>query len=129
MIEERKTHDGRLYSELGGWWANEDVSRNFRFLPHIFIKPKIEHFAVHESCHALADIWNAPIDQLFNPDKALYDYMASNSAEYFACGLDAFLYHDQDDGHWNISHLAKSDNDLLKYFQAKINDRTSTNSS
>ncbi len=83
MTEEVETNDGRLYSEVGGWWANENVSNKFRFLPHIFITPKIEHYAVHETCHALADIWKAPINELFNPDKAFFGYMASNSHEYF----------------------------------------------
>ncbi len=120
MNEEVNTHDGRFYSEIGGWWASEDVNRNFRFLPHIYITPKIEHYAVHEANHALADIWNAPVDELFNPDKALYDYMASNPDEYFACGLDAFLYPEQDDRHWNIDDLTKADIELFGYFQARL---------
>lgn len=120
MTEEVETGDGRLYSEVGGWWADEDVSRTFRFLPHLYITPKIEHYAVHEANHALADIWNAPLDELFNPDRALWWYMAFSAHEYFACGLDAFLYPEQDDKHWNNLDLAKADLDLYKYFQWKL---------
>ena len=117
MTEEVTTHDGRLYSEIGGWWANEDVGRRFRFKPHIYITPENEYYAVHEANHALADIWNAPEEELFNPDKALWWYMASNAHEYFACGLDAFLYPEQDDRQWNKMDLAKADLDLYKYFE------------
>jgi len=120
MTEEVTTHDGRLYSELGGWWAPERVSNRFRFLPHIFIKPKIEYYAVHEANHALADIWNAPVKELFKPDKAFFKYMASNEQEYFACGLDAFLRPERQMKYWNRLDLAKTDLDLFKYFEWKM---------
>lgn len=119
MTEEIKIHDGRFFSEVGGWFAR-DTSRKIRFVPNIMITPKIEHYATHEACHALAYVWNAPMDELFNPDKAFFGYMASNSHEYFACGLDAYLYPEQDDRHWNRMDLAKADIDLYKYFQWKV---------
>lgn len=123
MTKEVKASYGRLYSKIGGWFASgKSVNSSFRFQPHIFNKPKSAWATVHEIGHALAHTWNSPIDELFNPDKALYDYMASNPSEYFACGLDAFLYPEQDDNHWNIGRLAKADDGLLEYFRSKINE-------
>ena len=119
MINESIANDGRKYSGIGGWYCPLNVNNNWRFAPHIFLKPKSLHCAVHEAAHAIEDAIHAPVSNLFEPEKALYPYMASNEDEFFACAVDAFLRH-PDDERWNIEDLMNSGAEIYDYLRTQL---------
>ena len=120
MTEESVSHDGRKYSEIGGWYCPTVADKNWRDAPHIYLKPKsLTHAAVHEAAHALEEAMRAPASELFEPERALYPYMASNKSEFFACAVDAFLRH-QNDKRWNIDDLEKSGAKIYDYLKAQL---------
>ena len=121
MSKERRTDDGRLYSECGGWYCDETCDGDFVTLgdPHIYLDRRRTWAAVHEVAHALEIAWNVPVEDFYQPDNAFDDYMASNSEEYFACALDAFLQPGRDDSIWNCRDLAQQDPELYQYLDHK----------
>ena len=120
MAEEYVARDGRKYSDIGGWYCPSVANKNWRHQPHIYLKPKsLQRSAVHEAAHAIDEAIHAPTAELFEPEKALYPYMASNKDEFFACSIDAFLRR-PDDKRWNIDDLEKSGAKIYDYLRTQI---------
>lgn len=119
MAEEYVARDGRKYSEIGGYYCPVGADKNWRYVPHIYLKPKSLRHAVHEAAHAIEVETHAPTTELFEPEKALYPYMARNKSEFFACALNAFVRH-PDDKRWNIDDLEKSGAKIYDYLRTQL---------
>lgn len=117
MAEESTTHDGRKYSKIKAWYCPSVTSKNWRHQPHIYLKSRWS--AIHEAAHAIDEVTHAPTVELFEPEKALYPYMASNKCEFFACAVAAFLRH-PDDERWNIDDLNKSGAKIYDYLRTQL---------
>lgn len=106
------THDGRMYSQVGGWF--HPVGERY-----IFKRLISEWATVHEAAHALADALHVPVEQFYKPEQALWSYMASNPDEYFACAVDAFLVPERENDRqyrwWNNHDLARHDIEMWRY--------------
>jgi hypothetical protein len=122
MDQEFDTGDGRLYSQIGGWYQFTDGHPNWKFAPHIYLSHGSAWAAVHEVGHALSEAWHTSLDDLFRPNAALYDYMASNADEYFACAIDAYLRPAGQPGPWGEDNhdLAVADPNIFAYLTHKL---------
>lgn len=119
---------GRTWDNVGGWCAGEEHSYWVRDTPHVYLNhSSVGRAIIHESLHALADLWHVDENALYRPQAALYAYMATTPAEYFACGLEAFLTPDREDevrknGRrarvYNRLDLAKADPNLYAYLSS-----------
>jgi hypothetical protein len=109
----------RTFDMVGGWCASDDHAYWVRNVPHIFLNHASVMSACHESGHALARSWHAPIEALYRPEQALYPYMAVDADEFFACGVAAFCREERDDRRYNRLDLAKKAPDLYAYLLAK----------
>lgn len=121
LRDDLDTDDGRTYNTVGGWSYVKNEHPNFALYPHIFLQTDSWYAAIHEVGHALEAIWNAPIEDLYKPDLALYSYMASESEEYFACALDAFC---SDESNMRFGYhrfdLAQADRNIYDFFLNKL---------
>lgn len=112
------TGDGRLFSEVGGWFAEEEhnwlISGD---LPCIFLKEDhVGYSTFHEIGHALSRAWHVDEEHFYKPDSALFEYMSSDPSEYFACAFDLFWRPHTWDGGLNEYDLAKRDPELYAFF-------------
>lgn len=123
LEREQKTLDGRLYSQVGGWYCPErEGASNWHLAPHVYLTPGGVYGAVHEVGHALEDAWRVPVADFYRPEVAFYPYMALNAVEYFACALDAFLAPErgEDAFGFNCADLARLNPALYVYLGRKL---------
>ncbi len=120
MKEECVATDGRKYSKIGGWYCQVVGHPNWRYAPHIYLKPKsLKRATVHEAAHAIEEAMHVPVSELYEPEKALYPYMARDEGEFFACAVDAFVRPAQNETTWNIDDLRKTGAKIYDYLVEK----------
>jgi hypothetical protein len=110
----------RTFDTMGAWTASNEHDYWVRDTPHIYLRHDALTSVVHETGHALAHAWHAPVEDFFRPDAAFHWYMATNAQEFFACALDAFVTPERDDVRWNRADLAKRVPDLYAYLRAQL---------
>ena len=121
MVNDMKVFDGRSYDKEVGGWYSDGKHPNWKFDRHVFIATRsIEWATIHEVAHAIDDILGEPSKSVFRPERALFKYMASNHAEYFACAMDAYLRDPRDDARWNRDDLASADPDMVTFIETLI---------
>lgn len=120
LIEDRLTHDGRSYSDLGGWFANTEHGWIVTNTRHIYLSSRsIERYAIHEAGHALEVAWRVDVRWFFWPQSAFHWYMQTNPSEYFACAVEAFCIPDTNEKEWNRGDLAAMNPPLHEFLSAK----------
>ena len=124
MMIDVKSDDGRSYDKDVGGWYSSGSNPNWRLGRHVFIATRsITWSTIHEVAHAIDDVLGYPSRLFFKPERALFEYMASNADEYFACAMDAYLHNPRDDTCWNQDNLAKSDFDIFEFIRTLIDMR------